>query len=323
VALQDAYDTYNRYGAQNRYGTPGTPGTPGGHVGHGGQNRLPPGRLTPKRLSHTRFGGPGRFGTYGARLLREETTAGAGAQLLLLVLLASVAGLGRAGWLTGLAFTVATWVLLKRALGGAWRSRPFGPANGVTLARATLVGGVTALVADSFAGSFAGTGRPPVVYLVALTTVALILDAVDGQVARRTGTVSSLGARFDMEVDAFLILVLSGYVAMELGPWVLLIGAMRYVFVAAARALPWLNGQLPPSMARKTVAALQGIVLLVAAAGILPTLPALLAVLGALALLVWSFGRDIGWLWRTGRRGTIEIARSAPAAPHDRRPTAA
>ena len=38
---------------------------------------------------------------------------------------------------------------------------------------------------------------------------ALALDGVDGQVARRTGTASELGARFDMEVDAFLILVLS------------------------------------------------------------------------------------------------------------------
>ena len=44
-------------------------------------------------------------------------------------------------------------------------------------------------------------------------SVALALDGVDGQVARRTGTVSALGARFDMEVDAFLVLVLSVHVA--------------------------------------------------------------------------------------------------------------
>ena len=42
-----------------------------------------------------------------------------------------------------------------------------------------------------------------------LSSVALALDGVDGQVARRTRTVSALGARFDMEVDAFLVLVLS------------------------------------------------------------------------------------------------------------------
>ncbi|MEU2213275.1 CDP-alcohol phosphatidyltransferase family protein [Streptomyces hygroscopicus] len=232
---------------------------------------------------------------YNTRPLRTETAAGAGAQLVLLASLGLAIDLGPAGWLAGLAFAVATWAVLTRALARSWLAS-FGAANRVTLARATLVGGVTALVADSFASP------PPVTVLVALTAVALILDAVDGQVARRTGTSSSLGARFDMEVDAVLILVLSVYVATSLGPWVLMIGAMRYVFVAAARVLPWLNGQLPPSTARKTVAALQGVLLLVIGAGVLPRTPAFGAALLALALLSWSFARDIRWLWRTRYR---------------------
>ncbi|WP_326818292.1 CDP-alcohol phosphatidyltransferase family protein [Streptomyces sp. NBC_01762] len=236
-----------------------------------------------------------RSSTYRTRLLRPETASGAAGQTLLLVLLGTTTGLGTAGWLTGLVFTAGVWAVLTRALNQAG-NRPFGPANGVTLARTTLVGGVTALVADSF------VSRPPVGVLVALTTVALILDAVDGHVARRTGTASSLGARFDMEVDAFLILMLSVYVAMSLGTWVLSIGAMRYVFVVAARVLPWLSGPLRPSVARKTVAALQGIILLAVGAGITPRLPAYAAVLVALALLVWSFARDIGWLWSVRSR---------------------
>ena len=36
-----------------------------------------------------------------------------------------------------------------------------------------------------------------------------LLDLVDGWVARRTGTASPFGARFDLETDAALILVLS------------------------------------------------------------------------------------------------------------------
>ncbi|NJP99590.1 CDP-alcohol phosphatidyltransferase family protein [Streptomyces zingiberis] len=230
--------------------------------------------------------------TFPPRLLRQETSVGAGAQLLLLAVLGAAVGLGPAGWPAGLAFTAVTWFLLSRALLRSWPPRPFGAANAVTLARTTLVGGVTALVADSF------TGPAPVAVLTALTAVALILDAVDGQVARRTGTESPLGARFDMEVDAFLILVLSAYLAQSLGAWVLLIGAMRYAFVAAGRALPWLNGPLPPSMARKTVAALQGVVLLVAASGTLPSTAAYAVVGTALALLVWSFARDVRSLWR-------------------------
>ncbi|MFD9028932.1 CDP-alcohol phosphatidyltransferase family protein [Streptomyces parvulus] len=242
---------------------------------------------------------------YDARPVQQETAVGAGAQLLLLALLGTAIGMGTAGWLTGLAFAFATWAVLARAL---HRSRPasFGPANRVTLGRATLVGGVTALVADSVRGA------PPVSLLVGLTAVALVLDGVDGKVARRTGTCSPLGARFDMEVDAFLILVLSVYVAMDLGPWVLLIGSMRYVFVAAARLWPWLTAPLPASTARKTVAALQGVLLLAAGAALFPRPVNAALVALSLGLLVWSFGRDVLWLWRGSRTLRAPVGRAAP-----------
>ncbi|MEU3162321.1 CDP-alcohol phosphatidyltransferase family protein [Streptomyces griseoincarnatus] len=232
--------------------------------------------------------------TYDARLVQQETAVGAGVQILLLALIGTAIGMGPAGWVTGLVFAIATWAVLSRALHRAG-SRTFGPANRVTLGRATLVGGVTALVADSFQDS------PPVSLFVGLTAVALILDGVDGKVARRTGTSTALGARFDMEVDAFLILVLSVYVSMAMGPWVLVIGTMRYVFVAAARVWPWLTAPLPPSTARKTVAALQGVLLLVAASAFLPHVVGFGVVALALGLLVWSFGRDVLWLARTHR----------------------
>jgi phosphatidylglycerophosphate synthase len=243
--------------------------------------------------------------SYATLPFAPDTTAGVGMQLVLLEVICRAVGLGTTGWLTGAAFAVATWAALTHALRRSW-TRSFGPANRVTLARAVLVGGVTALVADSFGG------RAPVAALIGLATVALILDAVDGQVARRTATATPLGARFDMEVDAFLILVLCVYVAMPLGPWVLCVGAMRYVFVAASWVLPWLRGPLPGSTARKTVAALQGIVLVVASAEILPRAAALTLVALALSLLTWSFGRDIGWLWRA-RDAHGKAARSAGA----------
>ena len=244
--------------------------------------------------------------SYDARPVHQETAVGAGVQILLLALIGTAIGMGPAGWLAGLAFAVATWAVLSRALQRSGL-RSFGAANRVTLGRATLVGGVTALVADSFQDA------PPVTLFVGLTAVALVLDGVDGKVARRTGTSTALGARFDMEVDAFLILVLSVYVSMAMGPWVLLIGGMRYVFVAAARVWPWLTAPLPPSRARKTVAALQGVLLLVAGAALLPHAVNAGVVALALGLLVWSFGRDVLWLWRTSRAAT------APAVPEVRR----
>jgi hypothetical protein len=83
---------------------------------------------------------------------------------------------------------------------------------------------------------------------------------------------------------------------------VLLIGGMRYVFVAAARVWPWLNAPLPPSTARKTVAALQGVLLLLAGAELLPHAGNFGVAMLSLGLLVWSFGRDVLWLRRTSRQ---------------------
>jgi phosphatidylglycerophosphate synthase len=215
--------------------------------------------------------------------------AGLGAQLVLLTLLWAALRIGPSALAAGTACAVVTCATLGYALHRS-RARTFGQANWVTLFRATLVGGITALVADSLVHG------PALALIVALSIVALILDGVDGHVARRTGTATAVGARFDMEVDAFLILVLSVFVAASLGPWVLLIGAMRYVFVAAGWFMPWLKGSLPPSFARKTVAAAQGVLLVVAASGLLPTAGSVAVVALALASLVWSFGRDVIWL---------------------------
>ncbi|MFG2052891.1 CDP-alcohol phosphatidyltransferase family protein [Micromonospora sp. NPDC048930] len=223
--------------------------------------------------------------------VRNGPLVGLAVQIVLLAGLAGTVGLTAAGWLAGLAYGLVLCGLLRRGLRAVGADR-LGPADRVTLARALLVGGVLALVVD------AGAGPAPVAVLVPLTAVALALDAVDGRVARRTGTASPLGARFDMEVDAFLILVLSVHLAPPVGGWVLAIGGMRYAFVAAGWVLPWLRRPLPPRQWRKVVAAAQGVLLLIAASGLLAPVATTALVAGALALLVESFGHDVAWLWR-------------------------
>ncbi|MFC4783373.1 CDP-alcohol phosphatidyltransferase family protein [Nocardioides sp. MAHUQ-72] len=194
----------------------------------------------------------------------------------------------------------------------AARTRPgrvLGPADRVTLVRAVLAVAVAVLVV--VASTRGPLPAALVGWLVALASVALVLDAVDGHVARRTGTASAFGARFDMETDAFLILVLSVYVARTTGWWwVLAIGAARYLFVAARRVLPRLRGTLPPRHWCKVVAALQGVVLTVVASGLLPSALAAVLLLVALALLAESFGREVVDLWRA----------SAGPAPRESRP---
>ena len=224
------------------------------------------------------------------RAVRGPAT-GLVAQLLLLAAITATVGVSGAGAVIGAACAITVDAALARRLLCNPTQR-LGPAGWVTLGRATLVVGVAALTADSFERDV------PVAMLVALATVALVLDYVDGWVARRTASESALGARLDGEVDAFLILVLSVYVASSAGPWVLAIGAARYVFLAAGWPFAWMRAPLPRRDWRKVVAATQGITLTVAAAGVVPPTLMGAALAVALALLSESFGRDVWWLWR-------------------------
>ena len=225
--------------------------------------------------------------------IRLAAIMGMLATAALLGVVSATAGLGVAGWLVGLATGSAATALLVTARMRSDQPTIF-PADWVTLTRALLTAGVAGLVADSF-------GRPAsVTALVTLSAVALVLDAVDGQVARRTGTATPLGARFDGEVDAFLILLLSIYVSQDYGSWVLAIGAARYALLLAGWLIPWLAAPLPPRYWGKVVAAVQGIVLTVAASGLLDRLAGMIAVAVALLLLAESFGRNVIWLYRTG-----------------------
>jgi phosphatidylglycerophosphate synthase len=168
-----------------------------------------------------------------------------------------------------------------------------GAANLITAGRAALVVGV------------AGAGFAPVSprtagLAVAVGTVAALLDLADGWVARRTGTATAFGARFDMEVDAALVLVLSALVWRYglTGPWVLASGLMRYAFVALAGLWPWLARPLPPSRRRQTVCVVQIVALLVALAPVTPAALAWAVALAGLAVLTWSFAIDVVWLAR-------------------------
>ena len=224
------------------------------------------------------------------RSVHPGPAAGLLSQVVLLTALGASVGLTARGWGVGLACGVVTAAVLSRGMAIQSR-RQLGPADRVTLGRVVVAGGVAALTVDSFGH----TPVPPV--LVVLASVALALDGVDGWVARRTRTVSPLGARFDLEADAFLILVLSVVVARTHGVWVLSLGAARYTFVAAGWTAPWLRRGLPMRYWRKVVAAIQGVVLTAVASSLLPSWLAVTALVGAAALLAESFGRDVWWLW--------------------------
>jgi phosphatidylglycerophosphate synthase len=174
----------------------------------------------------------------------------------------------------------------------------FGHGNLLTLVRA---GGVALLAAAAVQPAvLAGAGGWAA---VAVAAAILGLDGLDGWAARRQHLASRFGARFDMEVDALLLLVLSALaVALgKAGAWVLGVGLMRYGFVLAGRVWPRLSRTLPPSRRRQTVCVLA--VALLGATLAPPVVPPVSLVLtgAALAFIAWSFAVDVCWLLRQGR----------------------
>ena len=168
-----------------------------------------------------------------------------------------------------------------------------GPANHLTLLRAVCVGMMAAFVGDPAAESAS-------VLLVALALVAFGLDWLDGRVARAAGVASPFGARLDMELDAIMVLVMSMLLWSmgRAGPWVLLAGLARYLFIASGWVWPFMAAELPPT-SRRAVACGLGVTGLLAALAPWPWLwlaPTLAAV--GTGILAGSFAIDIVWLLR-------------------------
>ncbi len=173
-----------------------------------------------------------------------------------------------------------------------------GPANRITLGRATLTLPLAPIVLYPLALTPTGLW-----WIISLASAVMILDGLDGWTARRTETSTPFGARFDMELDTILMLILSLLVwrSAKVGSWVVMIGVMRYLFVGSAYVWPWLHTELPPSIRRKTVCVVQDVALLVCLGPIVPSSLAVLAATTGLSTLVYSFGVDVRWLYTHSR----------------------
>lgn len=231
-------------------------------------------------------------------VLREFLIAGIG--LMLLVALLRIMYMAPAVLYPAAA---GGYLILAGVMIHGWPSsqQRLGWANRVTLMRAVLIVLLTAMLPlPAFINE-----HHMMVFSVALT--ALVLDGVDGWVARHTHTESRFGARLDMELDAFFILMLCLMLVIQgkAGLWIMAIGTMRYLFVAAARVWPWLKNELPVSYRRKTICVWQVSTLMTCLLPWVITPWSNLALALALLLLVISFAMDIVYLyrWAASRQG--------------------
>jgi phosphatidylglycerophosphate synthase len=193
----------------------------------------------------------------------------------------------------GVGLFTALLGLVDRHLAAAHPHDRFGRANQITLLRAGIACLLAARVLDP-----APVSASERWVLAAVAAAALLLDGADGWAARRDGLCSPFGARFDMETDAFAILVLCALAvkAAAVPGWAMAIGTMRYVYVVAGIFAPVLRGTLPDRPAakwrRKTIAVCQSVALIAALTPLLDPAGAVLLCAAALALLAYSFAAD-------------------------------
>jgi phosphatidylglycerophosphate synthase len=127
-----------------------------------------------------------------------------------------------------------------------------------------------------------------------------VLDGIDGRLARRRGTQSAFGARFDVEIDALHVLAMSALLWQfgKAGAWIWVGGLLRYAFVAAGWWLRWLAAELRPTLRGRAITIVHMATLSLALAPFIPLPFAMTATALTTAALVWSFAIDIGRLWR-------------------------
>jgi phosphatidylglycerophosphate synthase len=171
----------------------------------------------------------------------------------------------------------------------------FGLANQVTIVRALLVALVAGLIGEPHLPAYATAAA-------IVSAIVAALDFADGWLARRTRMASAFGARFDMEVDALLILVLSvlAWQYGKAGAWIVLAGLLRYMFVAAGWLFPWLARPLPPNRRRQTVCVVQMVGLSVLMLPVIQPPVSIRIAAALLGALSASFLVDVIWLWGTG-----------------------
>jgi CDP-diacylglycerol--glycerol-3-phosphate 3-phosphatidyltransferase len=208
---------------------------------------------------------------------------------------AVVAGVCWAGQLWYVSYSLEPSTLV-----GILRGEVFGLANTVTLLRGSLYAVVAGFVVVPAETMLAWV--PAVCY-----GAGVVLDKLDGTIARTIGEETPLGTRLDMAFDTFgfvaapLVAVLWG----ALPVYYLAISVVRYAFLGAVRLHRWRGGtvhSLPDSDLGKYLAGVQMAFVTVALVPAVPTVLVYTVAPIVLAPSIAVFARD--YCYVTGRLGS-------------------
>ncbi|MEC9205676.1 MAG: CDP-alcohol phosphatidyltransferase family protein, partial [Pseudomonadota bacterium] len=136
--------------------------------------------------------------------------------------------------------------------------------------------------------------------LPVLFFISLILDGLDGYLARLLDQTSEFGTKFDLEIDTFLLLLLSFslYKDFNANLAVFLIPLYRYLFFILQFKLKWLRTPLPESMRRKFICFFVTLLLIISHFSFFPMYLVNGFINLSILLITFSFLKDIIWLYR-------------------------
>ena len=94
------------------------------------------------------------------------------------------------------------------------------------------------------------------------------------------------------------VLSISLYINKDIGLYVLLIPAYRYIFIALMTKYSWLKNTLPDSMLRKSVCVVTTLLMIISHEVYLNEYIFKFVINLALFIITFSFSKDILWLYR-------------------------
>ena len=186
-----------------------------------------------------------------------------------------------AAWPVALCALPSFACLLWLGRGRFTPSGRFGLANAVTTLRLCLLLTLTAPASVL-----------PSLRALALVSVVMLLDLLDGWSARARGDASAFGAHFDMETDALLVLLLTLrlWLVAGFGAWVLCSGLLRYLYVLWLWLWPGTGREAPRSLFGRL--AFASLVLGLCSGLVLPGVWATSGVVLGTLIVSWSFARS-------------------------------
>ena len=137
-------------------------------------------------------------------------------------------------------------------------------------------------------------------YITFFSFLVFIMDWLDGYFARKLKQITDFGFFFDQEVDNIFLFILVLSITLNNNElyFLWLIPLLRYIFLLMKYVFAWMRSDLYDSMRRKSICAVTTFLLIVCNLEFLSFFLIELLSIISISIIVFSFMKDILWLYR-------------------------